>query len=56
MLTPWEKLVLNSIVFGILATLFYVMFFGLQPFLIRSICRIIWYITGTLDGVEEVCT
>lgn len=56
MLTSGEKVVLNTIVFGILAALSYGLFFGLQPFLVGLICRIAWYMTGTHEGLEEVCT
>jgi len=56
MLTSGEKVVLNTIVFGILATLSYALLFGLQPFLVGLICRFVWYMTGTHEGLEEVCT
>jgi len=56
MLTPGEKFVLNTIVFGILALLSYGILFGLQPFIVRVICQLVWYITGTNQGLEEVCT
>jgi len=56
MMTPVEKYVLNTIIFGIMALLSYGLFLGLQPFLVRIICRLIWYITGTNEGVEQVCT
>lgn len=56
MMTPGEKVVLNTIMLGILALLCYGLFFGLQPFLIRMICRLVWYITGAYEGLEQVCT
>jgi len=56
MLTLGEKFVLNTIVCSILALLFYGILFGLQPFIIRLICQLVWYITGTHQGAEEICT
>jgi len=56
MLTSGEKAVLNTIVLGILAALSYGIFFGLQPFLVGLICRIVWYMTGTYEGLGESCT
>lgn len=55
-MTPPEKLVLNSIVFTICAALLFGICFGLQPMLIRSLCRLVWYIHGTFEGIESVCT
>lgn len=55
-MTPAEKLVLNSLVVCTLAALFYGVCFGLQPVLIRSLCRLAWYVTGTHDGIEDICT
>ena len=56
MLTMREKLVLNTIILGILAALIYGICFGLQPFVVRIVCRFVWYLTGTFRGVEEICT
>lgn len=55
-MTPMEKLILNTIVFTISAAMLYGVCFGLQPLLIRSLCRLAWYVYGTLEGVENVCT
>lgn len=54
-MTPTEKLILNTIVGTILALLLYGILFGLQPFLVRTVCQMIWYISGSYEGVEDVC-
>ena len=51
-----EKLIVNTFVFCVLTTIFYGVFFGLQPFLVRSLCRFVWYTNGSLDGVQDLCT
>ena len=55
MMTLPEKFVFNTIVFGILALLSYGIFFGLQPVIVRSICRLVWYTNSNYEGVEEIC-
>lgn len=55
-MTPNEKLVLNTILLGIIAALTWAVVFGLEPFLVRSLCRLVYYITGTLEGTDNVCT
>lgn len=56
MLTFPEKLILNTIFLTILSALLYGFCFSLQPFLIRTVCHLIWYLYGSYDGVEDVCT
>ena len=56
MLTPGEKVVLNTIICLLAMVLLYGICIGLQPLVVRTLCRLIWYITGTLEGVEDVCT
>lgn len=53
---PMEKLIFNTIVLGIFATLLFGLYFGLQSFLVRSICKLLWYLTGSHEGVEDLCT
>lgn len=55
-MTPCEKIILNTIVFSILAALSCGICIGLQPFMIRSVCQLVWYIFGSYEGVGEVCT
>lgn len=56
MLTLREKCVLNSIIICIFAALLCAVCFGLQPVLIRSLCRLAWYINGSHEGIEDICT
>lgn len=51
-----EKVIINTIVVCVLSALMYGLFFGLQPFILRSLCQIVWYTNGSLDGVEDICT
>lgn len=53
---PMEKLVVNTIVFTILSLLLYGVIFGLKPLLIRTICRMIWCMSGSYEGVEDICS
>jgi hypothetical protein len=55
-MTPVEKLIVNTVILGILVTLSSVVYFGLQPFLVRVICQLIYYITGSCSGVEDLCS
>lgn len=50
-----EKAIINMIVISVLAALFYGILFGLQPLIIRSLCRFVWYTNGSLDGVQDIC-
>lgn len=52
---PIEKVIINTVVIGIFAAIFYAMYFGLQPFVVRSLCHMIYYMTGGINGVEDVC-
>lgn len=56
MMTPTEKWILNSIICTIMALLLYGILFGLQPLLIRTVCRMIWCMSGSYDGVEDICS
>jgi len=56
MMTSREKFVLNALVIGVLAALFYGVCFGFSRFVIRSLCRLVWHLFGSYEGVEEICT
>jgi sensor histidine kinase YesM len=55
MMTPAEKLVLNTIILVILSALFYALYLGLEPFVVRTICRLIYYNTGSYKTAAEFC-
>ena len=56
MLTYREKCIFNMILFSICAALMYGICFSLQPLLVWSLCRLVWYMNGSLDGVQDICT
>lgn len=53
---PMEKLVVNTIVLTIFSLLLYGLLFGLKPLLIRTLCRMIWCMSGSYEGVEDICS
>ena len=55
MMTPGEKVVLHTIVLSILLASLYALYIGLEPFVVRMICRIVYYLTGSFGGAEELC-
>ena len=55
MMTPAEKFILNTILFTILAGILYGLFIGLEPFIVDSVCKIIYYITGSSTSAPEYC-
>jgi len=54
-MTSAEKLVLNTIVLAIFGALLYALYWGLEPFVAHSLCRLIYYITGSYPIAEERC-
>ena len=56
MLTPSEKLVLNTIILAIFSFLFYALCWGLEPFVVQSICRLVYYITGSFNSAPGACS
>lgn len=56
MMTPTEKMVFNSIIMFVLMALLYAMSWGLQAFIINSLCRLIYYLVGTHSNAPELCT
>jgi hypothetical protein len=55
-MTAGEKLVLNGIVLSIFFAVLYGLYVGLRPFLIHLICRLVYYLTGTADASNTLCT
>ncbi|EXJ94351.1 hypothetical protein A1O1_02745 [Capronia coronata CBS 617.96] len=55
-MTPTEKLVFNTIVLTIFTALFYALFWGFQPFVVNALCRLIYYMTGSLSNAPQLCT
>ena len=55
MLTPREKIVFNTILLVILSALLYALYWGLSSFVVASVCRLVYYITGSMSNAPEVC-
>jgi hypothetical protein len=55
-MTPTEKLVFNTIVLTIFTALFYALFWGFQPFVVNTICRLIYYLTGSYSAAPQICS
>lgn len=56
MLTYMEKLILHTIFLSILTLFSFGIYYGLQPFIVKSICQVLYYVYGSLSGVEEICS
>ena len=55
MLTRNEAIVINGMVLAFLAAMSYAFWIGFESFVLRLICRILYYITGSLSGADELC-
>ena len=55
MLTPGEKMLLNTIILSIFAALLYAFSWGVQPFLVNTICKILYYVLGSAARAGELC-
>jgi len=55
MMTPTEKLVFNTLILAIFAALAFALFWGFRPFIVNAVCRILYYITGSLLTAPELC-
>ena len=54
MLTPTEKTIFNSIILITVCALLYALFWGLQPFVINGVCRLVYYITGSFSSALQL--
>jgi hypothetical protein len=55
-MTPGEKLVFNSIICVALTALLYALFWGFEPFVINTLCKLIYYATGSVSSAPQVCS
>jgi hypothetical protein len=55
MLSSTEKMILNSILLVVVSALLYGVWFGLEVFIVRWICRLVYYITGSVAPAGELC-
>ena len=56
MMTPAEKCIFNLIVLSAFTALLYALFFGIEPFVVNGVCRLIYYITGSLSNTGGRCS
>ena len=54
MMTRTEKIILNTILFTILAGILYGFYIGLEPFVVDTVCKIV-YITGSITSAPVLC-
>lgn len=54
-LTPGEKMLLNTIILSIFAALLYAFSWGVQPFLVNTICQVLYYVLGSAAPAGELC-
>ncbi|KAI1624553.1 hypothetical protein EDD37DRAFT_650424 [Exophiala viscosa] len=55
MMTPAEKCVFNLVVLGAFTAILYAVFFGTEAFVVNAVCRLIYYITGSLSNTGGRC-
>lgn len=55
MMTRTEKFVLNTILALIFSAIICGLFFGLEPFVVHNVCRLIYYITGSFSSAPVTC-
>jgi hypothetical protein len=55
MMTLAEKFILNAILVTILAGILYGFYIGLEPFVVDCVCKIVYYITGSLANAPMLC-
>jgi Small subunit of serine palmitoyltransferase-like len=56
MLTGIEKTVLHTIIFTFMSALLYALYWGFEPFLVRTICSIVYLVTGSSAPAGTICT
>ncbi|EXJ74922.1 uncharacterized protein A1O5_01618 [Cladophialophora psammophila CBS 110553] len=55
-MTPTEKLVFNSVILIAFTGLLYALFWEFQPFIVNTLCRLIYYITGSISSAPRLCS
>lgn len=55
MMTLVEKFILNTILVTIVAGILYGLYIGLEPFVVDCVCKIVYYITGSLTSAPMFC-
>ena len=55
MLTPREKLILNTILLTILSAITYALYWGFEDFVIRTVCSMFYLMTGSGSAADDLC-
>ncbi|OCT44814.1 hypothetical protein CLCR_06416 [Cladophialophora carrionii] len=55
-MTPTEKVVFNSIILSVFCALLYALFYGFRPFIVNTLCRVLYYVTGSMSGAPQLCS
>jgi len=55
MMTLREKVILNTILLIVLAGILYGLYIGLEPFVVDSVCKLVYYITGSITSAPIYC-
>lgn len=56
MLNATEKLALNTVILVIALAGLYGLYWGLESFVIRTVCSIVYHITGSFETSSKLCT
>lgn len=56
MMTRTEKLIFNTVILAVLAAFVYALFWGFEPFLVSSLCRSTYYVTGSCFNTPGPCS
>ncbi|KAH0842846.1 hypothetical protein AYO21_10979 [Fonsecaea monophora] len=55
-MTPGEKLIFNSVILIAFTALLYALFWGFEPFIVNTLCRLIYYLTGSFSSAPQLCS
>ncbi|EXJ84652.1 hypothetical protein A1O3_05322 [Capronia epimyces CBS 606.96] len=55
-MTPTEKFIFNTMVIVAFIALLYALFWGVEPFVVNTLCRVKYYATGSLSNTHQLCS
>jgi hypothetical protein len=56
MMTPTEKVIFNSVILLVFSTILLSLIWGLQPFIVNNICKLVYLLTGSLSSAPQLCS
>jgi hypothetical protein len=56
MLKPLEKTIFNLIILGFACALLYALYLGFLPFIVHGVCRLLFYISGSVETAPQLCS